>query len=74
MSAVETDRFSVTMKKDEIEEIKDYTAATGVQRNELVRRATLAYMRMQTGKAKSKDVSQVFREVGSIDQVEPKSK
>lgn len=72
MSAVETDRFSVTMKKDEIEEIKEYTAATGVQRNELIRRATLAYMRIQGGKTKEKDVTKVFRDVGSIDQTESK--
>lgn len=70
--SVETDRFSVTMKKKEIDEIKDYTAATGVQRNELVRRATLAYMRMKTGKVKHKDFEKAFREVGSIDKEDSK--
>lgn len=68
MSAVETDRFSVTMKKKDIEEIKEFTDATGVQRNELIRRATLAYIKVQTGK--SKDVIKAFREVGSIDKDE----
>lgn len=70
--SIETDRFSVTMKKDEIEEIKEYTQATGVQRNELVRRATLAYLRIQSGKTKEKDITKVFRDVGSIEREEPR--
>lgn len=70
MSLVQTDRFSVTMKTDEIDEIKDYTGATGVQRNELIRRATLAYVRIQTGKIKDKDLIKAFQKVGPIDQAE----
>lgn len=72
MSGTETDRFSVTMRRTELQEIEDYRAATGVQRNELVRRATLAYMRMKTGKVKHKDIEKAFREVGSIDKEDTK--
>ena len=59
-------RFSVTMREEEIQEIKDYTDKTGVQRNELVRRATLSYIRLQQGKGD--DVKKLFQQVGLIDE------
>lgn len=63
----DTERFSVTMKKTEIEEVEQFRADTGVPRNELMRRASLAYLRMKTGKIKHKDFEKAFREIGSID-------
>jgi len=67
-SAGLTDRFSVTMKKTEIQEIADYSASTGVPRNELIRRATIALIRLRQGKGK--DIERLFQQVGSIDEPE----
>lgn len=59
-------RFTVTMREEEIGEIKEYTEQTGVQRNELIRRATLAYVRLQSGKGS--DIKKLFQQVGLIDE------
>lgn len=59
-------RFSVTMREEEIKEINEYTQQTGVQRNELVRRSTLAYIRLQKGEGA--DVKKLFQQVGNIDE------
>lgn len=68
MSGAETSRFSVTLLTKEVNEIHEYTQRTGVPRNELIRRATLAYIRMENGKGT--DIKKLFQKVGSIDAAE----
>lgn len=66
MKQAEKTRFSVTMKEREVQEIDSHSEATGIPRNELIRRAVLSFVRFQSGKVK--DIVKGFREVGSIDQ------
>lgn len=59
-------RFSVTMREEEIQEINTYVEKTGVGRNELMRRAALAYVRLQSGKGE--DIKKLFQSVGLINE------
>lgn len=62
----QTTRFSIRVKNSEKEEIQEYIDANGMQQNELIRRATMAYIRFKSGKGK--DVHKLFQQVGPIDQ------
>ena len=66
----QTTRFSVRVKETEKAEIQEYLDKTGMQQNELVRRATVAYIRMREGKGE--DVHKLFQAVGPIDQADQK--
>lgn len=64
MSKNEVERFSTSWKSTEIAELQDYIDATGIDRNELIRRATLAHVRVESNKAK--DHKKAYKEVGSL--------
>ena len=63
--SLNTTRFSVSVKIKEKEEIHDYTSKTGVTQNELIRRASLAYIRKQEGYEGT--IEELFQAVGPID-------
>ena len=63
-----TTRFSVRVKQTEKDEMQKYIDANGIQQNELVRRATIAYIRYKNGQGK--DVHKLFQAVGPIDQAD----
>ena len=62
---LDTTRFWQTTKVKEKEEIANWTSKTGVSRNELMRRATLAYIRKQEGAEGT--IEELFQSVGPID-------
>jgi hypothetical protein len=54
------------MKETEVTEIDKYSDASAIPRNEIIRRATIAYVRIKTGKTKAKDIESAFKEVGGM--------
>lgn len=64
VSKNEVERFSTSWKSAEVKELQTYIEATGVDRNELIRRATLAHVRIESGKAK--DHKKAYKEVGPL--------
>lgn len=59
-----TPRFSTSWKQNELDEIMTFVSSTGIDRNELVRRATLAHIRVKQGKADN--YQKAFEEAGAL--------
>lgn len=74
MSNLNTTRFWQTTKVTEKEEIANWTSKTGVSRNELMRRATLAYIRKQEGaKGVEQQIADLSRERANIENQIPEN-
>lgn len=61
-------RIPVPFKHEEKNEIEEFSTKKAIPRNELIRRATLAYVRSQENEDEC--ICEHFSEVGFLDEVE----